>query len=119
MKPKSTVQNILEQMTDLRQTLIEMVKALPDSAEGIRKVAPNCAIVSFSTMAKHNNLSASYYMTNDTKQELISRISCSSPDEIKKLIEGVIESGRIKLSGMGMHRLPPNFLDALRKAWEQ
>ena len=117
--PNATVQDILGQLATFKQTLIDMVRDLPDAAEGVRKLSKNCALVSLSTIAKHGmNLSPSYYMSNDTKEELIARIERGSAEQIKALIEGVLQSGSIKLSGMGMHHLPPNFLEALSKIWK-
>jgi hypothetical protein len=117
--PNATVQDILNQLTTFKQTLTDMVRSLPESAEGVRKLSKNCAIVSLSTIGQHGGiLSASYYLSNDAKEELIARIERGSAEQIKSLIEGVLKSGTIQLPGMGMHRLPPNFLEALSKIWK-
>jgi hypothetical protein len=114
---KATIQNILDQVTAARQTLIDLIRNLPDAAEGVQKLSKNCAIVNSSMLAKSRySFYPPYYLTNTTKEEMIARIERGSAEDIKKLIEGILKSGTIKL-GIGIHPLPPNFLDALKKAW--
>jgi len=115
---KATMQALLDQVATLKQELIEMVRSLPDVANGVTRLSKNCAVVSLSTIGKHGGiLSANYYLSNDAKEELVARIERGSAEQIKSLIEGVLSSGSIQLSGRPNH-LPPNFLKALKEMWE-
>ena len=111
--PRATLQEIEAHVQEVRQTLIDKVRDLPEAANGVKKLSNNCATVNFSTIMEHGGiLSPRYYLTKDVKENLISRLQHGNTDQIRKLIESILESGKFE-----QQTLPPNFLAALGKVW--
>ena len=96
--------------------LRKIIEALPDTAEGVKKINENCALVPFSvTKTPGSLLCPRYYLTGATKRELMKILSANkSPEATRKTIEGILATGHLP----DYTKIPPNFLKALKQAWE-
>lgn len=112
---KKTIQSIAAQYEEARARLLEAISNLPDSAEGVTMLGRGCASVPFSLIAQTGNLSARYWITRETKAELTRLVENSKGIEsLVKAIEAVLITGKLK-DGT---KMPPNVIEALKKAWE-
>jgi hypothetical protein len=116
---KKNFQAIADQTALARDRLKNAIRALPDSADGVRMLAPNCGVVSSSLIARHGfNLSAHYYLTHETKRVLLGLIDSNrTVDSLVNAIEAVLTTGKVKCIGY-TETIAPNVLEALKKAWE-
>ena len=113
---KSDFEGIALQAAQARDRLKNAIKALPDSADGVKMLAPKCCVVSSSLIAKHGfNLSPRYWLTHETKTQLITLIDSNrSVESTVNAIEAVLTTGKLKDGST----IPPNVLVALKAAWE-
>lgn len=116
---KKNFQELETQTSLARERLKNAIRALPDSADGVKMLGPNCGTVPFSLIAKHGfNLSAHYYLTHETKKVLINLIDSNRTIEsLVKAVEAVLSTGKVKCTGY-TETIAPNVLEALKKAWE-
>ena len=116
---KKNFESIAEQTAKARERLKNAIRALPDSADGIKMLGKNCGSVPFSLIAKNGfNLSAHYYLTHETKTVLLKLIDSNRPIEVLvKAIETILTTGKLQCSGY-VETIAPNVLEALKKAWE-
>jgi hypothetical protein len=112
---KKQIESIAAQYQQARLRLVEAIKKLPDSAEGVKMLGPGCASVPFSLIAKANNFSPRYWLTRETKAELTKLVENNiSIESLVRIVDTVITTGELK----DRTKLPPNVIEALRKAWE-
>jgi hypothetical protein len=113
---KKQIQDIASQYQQARARLIEAIRNLPDSADGVKMLGKNCCTVSMSLIAQHGfNWSPCYWLTRETKAELIELVEKNrSIESLITAIEAVLATRKLK-DGT---KLPPNVVEALRKAWE-
>ena len=116
---RATLQKLSAAETDARSRLKEMIRQLPDSPEGVRRLGPRCVVVPFSLIGKHGfNLSAGYWITAETKEALVSLVDGNrSLESLTKAMEEVIETGRLK-TWRFTETIPPNVIAALKQSWE-
>ena len=114
---KKSFQAITEETTKARDRLKKAIRELPDSADGVKMLGRNCCTVSSSLIAQHeNNLSPRYWLTRDTKTQLIALIDSNRATESTiNAIEAILTTGKLKDGS----KIPPNVLTALKKAWEE
>lgn len=112
---KKNFQDIAEQAALARDRLKAAIKELPDSADGVKMLGTNCCTVSSSLIAKHGfNLSPRYWLTKETKTQLLDLIDSSrSIETLVKAIEAVLTTGKLKDGST----IPQNVLVALKAAW--
>lgn len=113
---KKQFQQVATQTEAARERLKQAIKALPDSADGVKMLAPNCCTVSISQVAQHGfNMSPRYWLTQETKTQLIALVDSSRTIEsMVNAIEAVLITGKLKDGS----KIPPNVLQALKGAWE-
>ena len=113
---KKNFQFIAEQAGLARERLKKAIQELPDSADGVKMLGKNCCTVSSSLVTQHgSNLSPRYWLTHETKNQLIALIDSNrSVESTVNAIEAVLTTGKLKDGS----KIPPNVLDALKKAWE-
>ena len=113
---KKNFQFIAEQATLARERLKKAIQELPDSADGVKMLGKHCCTVSFSLVAQHGgNLSPGYWLARETKTQLITLIDSNrSVESTVNAIEAVLALGKLKDGS----KIPPNVLNALKKAWE-
>jgi hypothetical protein len=113
---KKDFQDIAEQAALARRRLKNAINSLPDSADGVKMLAPNCCTVSSSMIAQHGfNLSPRYWLTHETKTQLIALIdSNGTVESTVNAVEAVLTTGKLKDGS----KIPPNVLEALKAAWE-
>jgi hypothetical protein len=113
---KRELTNIASEFEQARLRLVEVIKNLPDSAEGVQMLGKNCCTVSTSLIAQHgSNWSPRFWLTKDTKTQLTDLVDKSrGVESLITSIETVLTTGKLK-DGT---KLPPNVIEALRKGWE-
>ena len=112
---KNEFNKLCEQARAAKERLKQKILSLPDSAEGVTMLSKNCCTVPFSFMSSGKSWSPSYWLTKETKNELISMIDSNrSIDTVITSIEAVLASGKLKDGS----KLNPNVLTALKEAWE-
>ena len=94
----------------------QAIKNLPDSAEGVQMRGPNCGTVPISLIAQHgSNMSPRYWLTRETKSQLLNLIENSrGVESLITAMEAILATGELK-DGT---KLAPNVIEALRKGWE-
>jgi hypothetical protein len=113
---KKQFQDITNQVSEAKARLVQAIRDLPDSAGGVKMLTPNCCTVSSSQIAQHGfNLSPRYWLTHETKTQLIALVDSSRTIESTvNAVEAVLTTGKLKDGS----KIPPNVLEALKKAWE-
>jgi hypothetical protein len=108
--------NIASEFEQARLRLVEVIKSLPDSADGVQMLGRNCGTVPISLVAQHGfNLSPRYWLTRETKTQLTALVDKSrGMESLITSIETILATGKLK-DGT---KLPSNVLEALKKAWE-
>ena len=116
---KKNFQELEAQTSLARERLKNAIRALPDSADGVKMLGTNCGTVSFSHIASHGgNLSAHYYLTRETKKVLLNLIDSNrTVESLVTAIETVLTTGKLKCTGY-TEIIAPNVLEALKAAWE-
>jgi len=116
---KKQFQQITEQANAARERLKQIIRDLPDSADGVRMLGSRCGVVPFSLVAKHGfNLSAGYWLAHETKEMLLKIIDSNQTLETTvKAIEGILTTGKVTYR-KHTEQIAPNVLQALKKAWE-
>ena len=115
---KKNFEDIEAQTSVARERLKDAIRKLPDSATGVKMLAPNCGTVSFSEIAKHGfNLSPHYYLSRETKKVLLNLIDSNRTiTSLVKAVEAVLSTGKLKCAGY-TEIIAPNVLEALKEAW--
>lgn len=112
---KKTIQSLAAQYEEARARLLEAISKLPDSAEGVTMLGRGCASVPFSLIAQTGNFSARYWLTREAKAELTRLVESNvKVESLVKAIDKVLTTGKLK-DGT---KVPPNVIEALKKAWE-
>jgi hypothetical protein len=114
---KKEFERLGTEMTAAKERLKQVIRDLPDCAEGVRMLGPRCGTVSIRQVAASEgfNLSPRYWLTASTKQKLIEAIDrYNSIETIQRAIGAILAEGKID-DGT---KVPPNFIAALKKAWE-
>lgn len=112
---KKVIQSITAQYGEARARLLEAISKLPDSAEGVTMLGRGCASVPFSLIGKTGNLSARYWITREVKAELTRLVERNvKVESLVKAVDAVLTTGKLK-DGT---KVPPNVIEALKKAWE-
>jgi hypothetical protein len=108
--------NIASEFEQARLRLVQVINALPDSADGVRMLGKNCCTVSMNLVGQHGfNLSPRYWLTQETKTQLVELVNGNRGIEsLITSIEAVLATRKLK-DGT---KLPPNVIEALRKGWE-
>jgi hypothetical protein len=116
---KKEFQAIVDHAVVAKERLKEAIRNLPDSEEGVKMLSPNCGIVSFSLIGKHNgNLSAGYWLAHETKKMLLKIIDSNrSMETTIATIEDILSTGRIRYNTYS-ETLTPNILKHLKSVWE-
>lgn len=90
--------NIRKQISEFRERLSAFIDTLPVHAEGVTPLNKKgtCGIVSFSTIGKNKSiLSPHYYLNSTPKEELHRIIRNTKLENLDKVIEEIIQTGRI------------------------
>jgi len=115
---KKELNHLAENIKEIKTQLITMISNLPDATPGVKMLSKNCAIVSFSTIAANRGiLSPSYYINAENKKVLIERIERSNVENLRKLIEDIIDKGTINDTSGQTTRVSPEFVKALKEKW--
>jgi len=116
---KKHFQELEDQTSLARERLKNAIRALPDSADGVKMLGKNCGSVPSSMIASHGfNLSPHYYLTLETKRVLLNLIDSNrTVMSLINAVETVLNTGKLKCSGY-TETIAPNVLEALKKAWE-
>ena len=119
---KNKTKTILEQISAFRDQLSAFVESLPDGNEGVTFLdkKKTCASVNFSTIMKSPglNLSASYYLNHTAKKELLRLIKTTPLERLNKVIEEIIQTGRIPNRGWPV-KANPEFIAKIKEMWEK
>ena len=109
---------IRNQISTFRERLIEFIDTIPSHAEGVTPLGTkgNCGIVNFSTLAKHKVMCADYYLNFTAKEELRHICKVTKLENFDKVIETLIQTGRIPYKPIKMN---PAFIARLRDMWEK
>jgi hypothetical protein len=126
--PRDTVAAIQQDLTrriqDLRAQLKVLFKSLPEASSDVRLLpgAARCGVVSSSAIHRNGGiLSPSYYLNSDAIGHLEHLIDTTDVMALDKKIQEILKTGKIKLgAGVSTYTQPlnPEFLEALRIAWE-
>lgn len=119
--PASSLLAISHQMEGLRARIKALFKSLPEAASDIRLLpgSVRCGVVSLSAIQNNRGiLSPAYYLTIEAKESLEHIVDNSTIDTLDKKIQGILREGTIELPGRRTQPLNPEFLEALRLAWE-
>jgi hypothetical protein len=116
---KTKFQDIAVETSLARDRLKNAIRALPDSADGVKMLGKNCGTVSLSTMLRNGfNMSAHYYLSHETKKVLLELVDSNrTVESLVNAIEAVLTTGKLKCGGY-TETIAPNVLEALKKAWE-
>src|SRR5208337_2890286 len=97
-KMRERFQSLVAQGEEVRVHLRKAIESLPDVG-GVRKVGPNCCVVSSSLLASHNNWSPSYWLSAETKRMLLSVVDSQRPvSGLIKAMDEIVLAGKIKNS---------------------
>lgn len=110
---KAKAIEINKKLEELKQKLIDMVNGLPDSPD-IKKLDKNCYLVSSTLLARHDNWSPGYWMSNDLKETLTRNIRNSM--DLDSLMSKLIERGTYKI-GDKMQTVHPYILKQIKEIW--
>ena len=110
-------QSLVAQDDEVRAHLRKVIEGLPD-VDGVRKVGPNCCVVSSGLLASHNNWSASYWLSTETKRMLLGVVdSQRTVSGFIKAMDDIVLAGKIKNSYGYTEAIAPNVLAELRRVW--
>jgi hypothetical protein len=115
---KTAIQKFTAEETELREKLKALIQSLPDGPDGVTMLGSNCCSVPISLVREHGfNWSPRYWLAAETKTALIALVDeCQSLNSISKNIERIIKTGKV---GCGkQYAVPPNIIEALKRAWE-
>src|SRR4030042_1124622 len=109
------IKSITKEIANIRESLIDFIKGLPEANTGIKFIAPNCGIVSFSTIQKNDGiLNPAYYLNSTVKDELIKIIQTTKIEALENKIDNIILSEKI-----GIFQLNPEFIEQLKQIWNE
>ncbi|MBE3145473.1 MAG: hypothetical protein IMZ61_16350, partial [Planctomycetes bacterium] len=106
---KRQLTSIASEIRQARLRLKKVIDSLPDSADGIKMLGSNYAMVPLSTIAQHGfNLSPRYYLTRETKTQLKELVDTNRNIEtLITSIEAILATRKLK-DGT---KLPPNIIE--------
>ena|SRR4030042_2812284 len=109
------IKSITKDIANIRESLINFIKGLPEANTGFKTINPNCGVVSFSTIQKNNGiLSPQYYLNSTVKDELIKVIKSTKIESLEDRINNIILSEKI-----GIFQLNPEFIEQLKRIWNE
>ena len=113
---RKAFQKIVDETQAARDRLKAAIKALPESAEGVRLLSKNCGVVPFSLIASHGlRLDPKYWLARETKAELLQLVDSKRTTEtLVGTLQEIVNTGRLP-NGT---QIPPNIIIALKEAWE-